>query len=85
MTTDGPLPLKTDPGTVPEIDTARCSGCGRCIAACSLRLFGFEQQGRRKIAVLPEPDRCTGCGKCAVECAVGAITLEFDSVLPSGA
>lgn len=67
--------MNANPDLVPDIDGARCAGCGRCIAACRLRLIGFEQRGRRKIAVLLDPDRCTGCGKCAPQCAIEAIVM----------
>ncbi len=59
----------------PDIDTEHCSGCGRCIAACGLRLFAFELQGWRKISVLQDSERCNGCAKCAAQCPVDAITM----------
>ena len=59
----------------PLIDADRCSGCGRCIAACEPRLFAFEQLGWRKISVLQDMDPCTGCGKCAIVCPITAITM----------
>jgi ferredoxin len=61
---------------IPIIDAARCSGCGRCIAACHLGLFAFERQGWRKISVLQDQDRCTGCAKCDAMCPVSAIAME---------
>ena len=59
----------------PQIDAARCSGCGRCIGACELRLFAFERQGWRKVAVLQDESRCIGCGECADRCVVGALNM----------
>lgn len=62
--------------SIPIINTARCSGCGRCIAACHLRLFAFERQGWRKISVLQDMDRCTGCAQCNAMCPIDAISME---------
>ena len=59
-----------------DVDQARCSGCGRCISACDLRLFSFETRNWKKTSVLSDSDRCTGCGKCARLCVIGAIFLE---------
>jgi len=61
---------------IPIIDAARCSGCGRCIAACHLRLFAFEQQGWRKVSVLQDSERCSGCALCAAKCPIDAIAME---------
>jgi ferredoxin len=51
----------------------RCTGCGRCVAVCSERLFTLEVSGFRKHAVITEPERCTQCLKCLLACPVGAI------------
>ena len=61
---------------IPSIDAARCSGCGRCIAACHLPLFAFEQQGWRKVSTLQDSARCTGCAKCVAVCPIDAITMK---------
>ncbi|MFZ4479823.1 MAG: ATP-binding protein [Rhodoferax sp.] len=61
---------------VPDIDATRCSGCGRCIAACQLGLFAFELQGWRKVSVLQDSDSCSGCGQCAVKCTLGVIAMQ---------
>jgi NAD-dependent dihydropyrimidine dehydrogenase PreA subunit len=55
------------------IDTSRCTGCGRCVAACRDRLITLDPVGNRKIAWLKYPERCSLCGKCLAECPVGAI------------
>ena len=60
---------------IAHIDPARCSGCGRCISACALRLIAFETRDWKKRAVLQDPARCTGCGDCAARCPVNAINL----------
>jgi NAD-dependent dihydropyrimidine dehydrogenase PreA subunit len=56
------------------IDRNRCTGCGRCVAACPLRLFTLDTFGQRKTAVLTAPEQCTGCMQCTVECPVGALS-----------
>ena len=75
------------PVQVPIIDAARCSGCGRCIAACHLNLFAFEREGWRKISVLQDSERCSGCGKCAVQCPIDALRMRAHApihpILPS--
>lgn len=58
-----------------QIDPQRCTGCGRCIAACPLPIIAFETQAWRKYAVLQDAPRCTGCSVCEPVCPVGAITL----------
>ncbi|NVO05027.1 MAG: 4Fe-4S binding protein [Rhodoferax sp.] len=60
---------------IPLIDPARCSGCGRCIAACPLPLIAFATKAWRKTAVLQDLHRCTSCGKCEARCPVGAIAM----------
>lgn len=61
--------------SLPEIDAARCTGCGRCIAACHLPLIAFQTKNWRKTAVLQAADRCNGCARCAVHCPVQAIAM----------
>lgn len=61
--------------TLVQIDAGRCSGCGRCIAACHLPIFTFQTQAWRKTAVVQQGKLCTGCGKCEQRCPVGAIAL----------
>ena len=61
----------------PAIDTARCTGCGRCVAACHLHLLSLERQGWEKFSTLHESDRCTGCAACEVTCPFHAITMHF--------
>lgn len=68
-------PAQRRSGRLPGIDPARCTGCGRCVAACDLHLLSLEVQRWEKFAVLHEPERCTGCNACAQRCPFDAITL----------
>lgn len=60
-------------GGQPEVDAARCTGCGRCVAACPERLFTLEVSGFRKHALLGAPTRCNRCLECLAACPVGAL------------
>lgn len=63
------------PGWLPDVATARCTGCGWCVAACDLHLLSLEVTHGRKASVLHEPGRCTGCSDCAVACPFHVITM----------
>lgn len=60
---------------VPDIDPNRCTGCGRCVAACEPRVLSLETVRWDKFAALHDPQRCTGCSLCAVVCPFRAITM----------
>ncbi|WP_223922099.1 4Fe-4S binding protein [Geobacter sp. AOG2] len=57
-----------------HVDVERCSGCGRCVAACLLRLITLEQRGYRKAALITSIEHCTRCGACIESCPIGALT-----------
>ena len=69
-------------GRLPAIDHQRCTGCGRCVAACDLHLLSLEPMRWQKFALLHEPDRCTGCSDCAVICPFHAITMRRRGAAP---
>ncbi|QOX79662.1 4Fe-4S binding protein [Trichlorobacter lovleyi] len=62
------------PKTAPLIDTKRCSGCGRCVAACPERIITLETVHHRKSAYITEPQRCSACGRCITACPIEAIS-----------
>ena len=58
----------------PEIDPSRCTGCGRCVAACTKKLITLEPSGYRKHAVRLGQERCECCGDCLDHCPHSAMT-----------
>lgn len=61
---------------LPVVDPARCTGCGRCVAACAPHVLSLETQPNwRKSATLHDRAGCTGCSLCALRCPFGAIEM----------
>ena len=57
---------------IPEVDTERCTACGRCAEVCryhAIAVFGKQ--------VLVFPELCHGCGSCTLNCPEGAIHEVF--------
>ena len=61
---------------LPEIDPNRCTGCGRCVAACEPHVLSLETVDWRKRAVLDDAAGCTGCSQCALRCPFQAIAMK---------
>ena len=54
-----------------RIDQEKCTGCGACVALCSVtHVYTLEN----KIAKVLSPNRCWECGQCVAVCPVDAIT-----------
>jgi len=56
--------------------TANCTGCGRCVAACSIHALTLVTEradgfGRKTAKV--DTQRCTGCGLCLPACPHDAL------------
>ena len=61
-------------GSELRVELLRCTGCGRCVAACPERILTLEVSGFRKHAALKEQLRCSGCLRCVPACPVGALS-----------
>jgi len=70
---------RRSPAHLPDIDPARCTGCGRCVGACEPHVLSLEPMRWVKIAVLHDRAACTGCSRCAWVCPFRAITMRAGS------
>lgn len=48
-----------------------CTGCGRCVAACSRKVHHINEQGKHQI----DYDRCVQCGACVDACYNKALKI----------
>ena len=53
------------------MDFERCTSCGDCEKACTLKAIQLEDSGRPIL----EASYCTCCGACARACSEGAIRM----------
>ena len=54
-----------------EIDTGKCTGCGRCVEVCPRGVLYLSE---RKVAV-KDRDLCIECGGCESNCEFGAVRV----------
>ncbi|WP_223905587.1 4Fe-4S dicluster domain-containing protein [Geobacter sp. AOG1] len=64
--------------TVIQVDRQRCSACGRCVAACPVKLFTLDVDGFRKTARRQVSIDCRRCFACSRGCPVRAINSGED-------
>jgi len=66
-------------GFLPEIDRARCNGCGKCVTACPVEAMALvsanDPKAPKKRTVRLVEDGCLGCGVCVPTCRPGALRL----------
>lgn len=78
------MPPPAAPGRLPEIDPARCTGCGRCVAVCPPHVLSLHTVLWDKRAVLDDATACTACAACAVVCPFHAISMRRTRQPPDG-
>ena len=57
------------------LDEAVCIQCGRCVDACPIPCFAFDEAETR-VTVVNE-DGCLVCRNCEEECPNGCIHVQF--------
>ncbi|MEJ2659407.1 MAG: CoB--CoM heterodisulfide reductase iron-sulfur subunit A family protein [Desulfobacteraceae bacterium] len=64
---------------VAEVDPAKCTGEGQCVAAClvegALEMVDLEENGQTVRRARVAPALCTGCGACVAVCDRNAIDI----------
>jgi formate hydrogenlyase subunit 6/NADH:ubiquinone oxidoreductase subunit I len=63
---------------LPIIDDKTCIACGLCAEQCPGHAVDMAPAG----PVIPRPAACTYCGLCEDLCPVGAISLEYEILVP---
>ena len=58
--------------TTLALDTAKCTGCGACLAVCPQAVLAIAN-GKANIV---NRDACMECGACMMNCPVGAIWVQ---------
>jgi len=71
---------------LPVVDEVKCTGCGKCVAACPKRLFTLQLADKKYFTDCASLEfgkavmdvcsvGCIGCGKCEKACPVKAIKI----------
>ncbi len=65
---------------LPEIESSRCTGCGKCVEVCPVEAMSLvsagDPQARHKKKARLNSEICLGCGVCVRNCAQGCISLK---------
>ena len=56
---------------VAQVDSERCTGCGRCVSVCPAQAISFGAAGKAVV----DTALCQSCGVCASQCPVQAISF----------
>ena len=59
---------------LPEVNSARCTGCGDCVAVCPTDCLAMSAPSSAR-PWLPRPLDCVSCAACELVCAPDAIRL----------
>ncbi len=57
-----------------DLDSERCTGCGRCVEVCPHAVFAIQTTNGRK-AEIRYRDSCMESGACAKNCPVQAVNV----------
>jgi NAD-dependent dihydropyrimidine dehydrogenase PreA subunit len=68
--------FRNEENPLPLLDSAVCTGCGRCVEACASEVLGIAQ-GRSRLI---HPELCSYCGDCEEACSNHGIALVFEVV-----
>ena len=65
---------------IPEVNEAKCNGCGKCVSLCPVEAMMLvtasdpHKPGKKKAKL--DNDQCLGCGVCLNGCSVDALKLK---------
>lgn len=65
---------------MPEINTRKCSGCGKCVDKCPNNVLVLTPTKRnywhqKSKVLVANPQNCVACNACVVSCPHHAISL----------
>jgi NADPH-dependent glutamate synthase beta subunit-like oxidoreductase/NAD-dependent dihydropyrimidine dehydrogenase PreA subunit len=63
----------------PEVDPARCRGCGRCVEICPFDAVALKENPDGTYTSVIYRHNCVGCGGCVGRCPVTALDVPYFS------